>query len=206
VVDIICPPNVGEGDRIEVAVNGQQYELLVPAGVEVGHTFSATLSEQSAADAGSGSTVTPSQSAADAGSGSTVTPSQLAGMQHMVRQMATGFLQAALQRVLQAIDRDSAIQEYIDANASAFVDYRRGGEHLLEWTAIHDDYCALVEAAIRIALDELNCNAATVLEYAQTFGNDPKVDGLLSRLLALSDYHRFCAMMRAASEQDPSAC
>ena len=74
------------------------------------------------------------------------------------------------------------------------------------WFSAYFAYCALVEQAIQSALTELSCDASTVLEYAQTYGGDPRADKLLSRLLAFSDYGHFCAMMRSASEQGPIAC
>ena len=188
-VEVLCPAGVQEGDPIAVTADGIRYEVLLPANVCEGEAFTVCLG------------IPPNDP------NENVTPAQLAGMQAMVRSMATGFLQAALHQILQAIDRAWVIQEYVDANANAFVDYRPGsGEHLLEWTSIHHDYCALVEQAIQSALTELSCDASTVLEYAQTYGGDPRADKLLSRLLAFSDYGHFCAMMRSASEQGPIAC
>ena len=125
---------------------------------------------------------------------------ELAGMQKMVKEMATQFLAAALTRILATIDNTAEIQIFVDDNSAAFVDYRPGGEHLLEWTTIHEEYCTLVEGSISATLAELSCDAQQVTEYAAAVGGDPRADKLLSRLLALSDYEHFCGMMRYASE------
>lgn len=121
-------------------------------------------------------------------------------MQRMVTEMATQFLAAALAAMLSAIDKRREIQIFVDDNSAAFVDYRPGGEHLLEWTDIHREYSALVEDTISSTLSELSCDAQQVFEYAARVGGDPRADKLLSRLLALSDYSTFCQMMRIASE------
>ena len=141
----------------------------------------------------------------DGATQSTASAEELAGMQKMVKEMATQFLAAALTRCLQAIERAFELQEFVDDNCSAFVDFRIGGEHLLEWTTIHSEYCKLAEGVISSTLVELSVDAQQIFEYAAATGGDPRADKLLSRLLALSDYDLFCLMMHQASQQGPCA-
>ena len=186
-VEVVCPSGVTTGEMITVTVDGEHYELALPPDVSEGEVFNVNLGAPTAV------------------SGS-ATPAQLAGMQKMVRDMATGFLQVALQGILQEIDRAWQIQRFVDDKAAAFADYSPSGEQLLEWTAVHEEYCALVEQHIGAALTELSCDAATVFEYAADYGGDPRADKLLSRLLAMSDYAHFAVMMRESAEAGPSAC
>ena len=135
----------------------------------------------------------------------TASAEELAGMQRMVKEMATQFLAAALTRCLQAIERRFEVQDFVDDNSSAFVDFRVGSEHLLEWTTIHTAYCELVEGVIHSTLVELNCDVQQIFEYVTATGADSRASPLLHRLMAISDYNEFCVMMHQASRQGPCA-
>ena len=145
------------------------------------------------------------QDADSPSAGSSAGPSgeQIEGMQKMVHEMAAQFLAAALKQILQAISRAFHVQQFVDDNSAAFVDFRPGGEHLLEWTSIHQEYCDLIDGVITTTLAQLDCTSEQIFEYARAMGGDPRADKHLSRLLAMSDYNHFCDMMRHASEEGP---
>ena len=189
-LNVVCPAGVQAGDRLAVLFEGQTYEVELPAGIGEGETFSAVVQEP----------------AAEQGGSSTATPAQLAGMQHMVREMATGFLAGALSRLLQAMEHIYELQEWVDANSAAFADYHRGCEHSLRWTELHTEYVRRVDAGVAAELGQLQCTPELVFDYAKAYGGDPRTDKLLAKLLAMSDYEDFCAMMHGAYELGPSAC
>ena len=98
----------------------------------------------------------------------------------------------------------SELHSWVDANSSAFVDYRGpDSEHLLEWTTLHQEYTAMVEEGIKTALQELSCSAEMVFEYAERCGGDPRTDKLLAKLLAMGEYRHFCEMMHRVSVEGP---
>ena len=101
----------------------------------------------------------------------------------------------ALERVLQHVCDAEAVRSFVDANSATFMSYIPGGEHKLEWTSIHHEYCRLVEGALQTELQVLGCPEAALLDHAMQA--DPLADKLLTRLLAKTDYTHFCEMMRA---------
>ena len=189
-LEVMCPAGVSHGDLISINTTDGRFEVKLPEGVSEGQTFTVWT----------GSPVAASAATPDA------TPAQIAGMQKLVADMATTFLATVLARLLSDIERASEVQVFIDDNSSAFVDYRQGGEHLLEWTTLHDDYCRMVEHVIESSLRELSTDAQTIYEYAAAHGGDPRADKLLARLRAAATYDDFCALMQRACEDGPCAC
>ena len=190
VLEVVCPAGVSEGDALSVtSTDGITYTVTLPANVAEGQVF--VVNDESAAEQPSSSD-------------STATPAQLAGMQQMVMEMATSFLSVALARVLQQLGCMHELHSWTEANSAAFVDYRGpDSEHLLEWTALHQEYTAMVDEGITAALQELSCSADMVFEYAERCGGDPRTDKLLAKLLAMGDYGHFCAMMHRVSVDGP---
>ena len=70
-------------------------------------------------------------------------------------------------------------------------------------TAHSTPQVALVEQGIAETLEELECSAEEVFEYAKVYGGDPAADRFLTKLLAQSDYGTFCAMMQQAHVRGP---
>ena len=62
---------------------------------------------------------------------------------------------------------------------------------------------ALVEQGIAETLEELECSAEEIFDYAKAYGGDPAADRFLTKLLAQSDYGTFCAMMQQAHIRGP---
>ena len=111
-------------------------------------------------------------------------------------------LAEALKLVLKSIARTEALDAFVDANASVFATYAPDGEQTLEWTELHQQYVRIVEGGIAEALDELECSAEELFEYASAFiptEKHDKADKLLCKLLAMNDYACFCDLMVSAS-------
>lgn len=116
-------------------------------------------------------------------------------------------LAQALRVVMKAISRMEELDEFIDGNAASFAEYHGpDGEQRLEWTQLHCQYVGLVEAAVREALEDLDCTDVELFEYARKFHDDgqhAEADRLTWKLLAMSDYSGFCRVMMEAHEHGP---
>ena len=110
-------------------------------------------------------------------------------------------LAQALRGILKAIAREEVIDEYVSSNAADFADYsERHSEHRLAWTELHGKYVELVELAVQEELDDLECTTAQLFSFARAHGaEDAAARRHLQKLIALSDYSAFCAMMRERS-------
>lgn len=89
----------------------------------------------------------------------------------------------------------------IEGHCDCFADYDGPeSEQRLEWGELHTRYVELVEGAIADELGHLECSDQELFEYARSVGGgaDGSADRLMSKLLAHSDYHAFCELMRSA--------
>mmetsp|Transcript_7195 Transcript_7195/g.18779 ORF Transcript_7195/g.18779 Transcript_7195/m.18779 type:complete len:223 (+) Transcript_7195:21-689(+) len=102
----------------------------------------------------------------------------------------------ALSQVFAKLDHSDEVRRFISARCAQFVEFSQEGEHSLDWTQIHAEYCTLVERAIDLELQCLGCPEDAVLEHAAHGGSDAAAH-LLTRLLAKTDYMYFCEMMHA---------
>ena len=160
------------------APNGGSFEVAVPAGVSAGQNFLVELT--------------------DGYGGLGAVAAELAEAQEGQPEPAE-VLAAALRALHLTIKNDiDDLEEFVEEHCAAFAPWTREGEQSLEWTALHQQYVVMVEAAVEETLAELGCRSEDVFAYAQQHGGDPRADKVLSRLLALSEYDHFCDMMRRA--------
>ena len=95
------------------------------------------------------------------------------------------------------------LDKLIDDYCAAFADYLPNGEQRLEWTNLHNRYVALVEDGVAEALEDMECSAEELAEYARSFhtdGSNAEADRLLTKFLAMGEYSSFCAVMKKAHE------
>ena len=104
-------------------------------------------------------------------------------------------LAEALDRVLERLGGASDVRKFVEAHRGWFETFEPGGEHLLEWTEIHRDYCEIAERAIADELAVSGCSEDALLDHAFEHGFDVAGDDLLAKLVARTDYEQFCAMM-----------
>ncbi|KAL3933893.1 MAG: hypothetical protein SGPRY_000079 [Prymnesium sp.] len=107
-------------------------------------------------------------------------------------------LAAGLKKLLRALDGFAPLDAFVDAHAPSFASYTSQAEHQLEWTRIHAEYVNLLQGRIAEELGAMGCTEEAFFEYAlacQASQPDAASDRLIARLLALSDYLRFCEMM-----------
>ena len=98
--------------------------------------------------------------------------------------------------------RMDELDKLIDDYCAAFADYLPNGEQRLEWTN-HNRYVALVEDGVAEALEDMECSAEELAEYARSFhtdGSNAEADRLLTKFLAMGEYSSFCAVMKKAHE------
>ena len=65
------------------------------------------------------------------------------------------------------------------------------------WTDIYNDYCQIADEILDAELAVLGCSEEMLLSHAVLAQGDPRADEVLDRLLAKTDYMRFCEMMHA---------
>lgn len=178
-LEVVCPAGVHEGGMITVrAPDGGSFEVAVPAGVSEGQSFLVELTD------GYGGLGAVAAELAEAQAGQPEPAEVLA---------------AALRALHLTIKNDlDDLEEFVEEHCAAFAPWTPEGEQSLEWTALHQQYVAMVEAGVEATLAELSCRSEDVFAYAQQHGGDPRADKVLSRLLALSEYDHFCDMMRRA--------
>ena len=119
-------------------------------------------------------------------------------MASLVQEASQQLLDDALARVLEQLRTAPAVRKFVQANCSWFADFYPGCEHMLEWTDIHSDYCTLAEGCISTELAVSGCSEDMLLDHAARV--DQGSDWLLARLLAITDYDHFCALMQAESQ------
>ena len=116
-----------------------------------------------------------------------------------LQQASSRLLEEALERVLQQLDGSGEVRKFIESYSGWFSNYYPGCEHVLEWSDMHNDYCLLAEEFIRQELQVSGCSESALIYYAENGSSDPEAERLLSRLLSMTDYERFCEMMQRAS-------
>ena len=215
-IDVVCPPGVQPGSSIDVEHEGQTIcGVVLPDGVSEGDRFVVDISDMNEPVAFVAAP--PGDPVGDAPGGLGALAAELEGQ----RAIAAGFfssdgseatlpsvagsevLAEALRLVLRSVARIDGLDELIDAHSAEFAAYTADGEQQLGWTDLHGRYVSLVEEGIAEALDELDCTAEELFDYARTFhldGRNTEADRLLRRLLAMGDYTSFCAVMRRAHE------
>ena len=210
-VDVVCPDSATAGDTIAVTSDaGAAFDVVVPDGIGPGITFQVELPDELPAAA--------SASASDDGYGGLGAVAKELEEAHRIAAEFTGqtldmrdvkpgaaeVLSAALRQLVNAVeDAVDDLDAFIDAHCGKFASWSgTGGEQQLEWTTLHQEYVAVVEAAIAEALRELSCREEDVFAYAQAHGGDASVDKAMTRLLALAEYSRFCKMMHAHSDEE----
>jgi len=122
---------------------------------------------------------------------------------------ATASLQEASARLLTdalttVLKRLNDMRDFVDLHSALFLSYTPGGEHMLEWTDIHNAYCMEVETILHMELQVLGLSEEALLDHASRACEDPAAEQVLSRLLAKTDYEHFCAMMRAEAFHEAS--
>lgn len=116
-------------------------------------------------------------------------------------------LARALRLVLRTISNLDDLDALIETHAVAFADYEPGQEQPLERTAHFNSYVALVDGAISEALEDLECSAEELFDYARAHHIESgEAQRLLTRLLAMADYAAFAKMMAEANERGGMAC
>ena len=178
------------------APDGSSFEVAVPAGVSEGQTFLVELADVAVGDLGA-------QMRGDGFGGLGALAAELAESQALgepARQPEPAEVLAAAFRALHLTIKNDLgdLEEFVEDHCRGFSHWTREGEQSLKWTMLHEQYVAICEAGIEQTLAELSCRSADVFVYAQQHGGDPRVDKVLSRLLALSEYNHFCDMMRRA--------
>lgn len=215
-LEVTCPEGVVEGDllAVERPGDGASFEVPLPAGVESGGAFLVELPEEAPPAEPSGAAVPAPSGLAAIAAGLACVRANAAQRQGREPRAVEGgeVLEAALRRILRELEDMEALDEMIEAHCKSFEEWTPKGEQRLEWTALHREFVALVEAGIASALEQMQCSAEDVFGYAQKYGGGAsaaadgqlwplKVDRLLSKLMATSDYSVFCEMMR-----DVAAC
>jgi len=199
-LEVVCPQGVLAGDLVSITTaEGESFSVALPENVGEGQTFQVEI----AAD-GVASGLDP---VGDAPGGLGAIAAEIAGARAIAAAFFGGepeevkggeVLAEALRVVLKEISNMDELDEFIDGNAAGFADFEAGDEQRLEWTSAFHRYVELIERATVTALEDLECSAEEVLEYARAFrGSDgAEHERLMSRLLNMSDYQAFCKMMR----------
>ena len=107
-----------------------------------------------------------------------------------------------LRSLLGALQQDGKLHERLDAfvskHADAFASYGTASEHALEWTALHQEYSQIFEAAIDSALSPSGRPAWELFGVVQAaLGKDPRARSFVSQLLGWTDYTSFCELMHS---------
>lgn len=125
--------------------------------------------------------------------------SDLASNDVPLQEASARLLSAAMDKLLEHLQEADEVNDFVRERSIRFAQYCPGGEHELEWTEAHMDYCELVERAIHAELAVLGCTEDALLGHALHgySSDDPLADSWLHRLLARTDYEKFCAMMHA---------
>ena len=123
---------------------------------------------------------------------------EISELQAASARLLTNSLTSVLKRL------ESSCTQFVDQHCSTFGSFTEDGEHLLEWTHCHAAYCDIVEDTLVQELSVLGCSEDALLEHAVRAEGDPTADEVLRRLIAKTDYVRFCAMMRRKAYEGPS--
>ena len=223
-LSVVCPVDAAPGDTVRaVSADGATSFDVLP-----GDTFTPTLQpfdeeDPTAftppppfADCGAGAELEPRDPISDAPGGLQALGAEIAGERAIVASFfeATAVevsggevLERALRAVLRAISDLDALDELIDAHAATFAEWDAAREQQLGWTATFDEYVRLVEVGVSEALDDLECSADELFDYARAHHvESAAAQRLLTRLLAMADYAEFGRMMREAHERGPMGC
>ena len=123
---------------------------------------------------------------------------EISELQAASARLLTNSLTSVLKRL------ESSCTQFVDEHCSAFGSFTEDGEHLVEWTHCHAAYCDIVEDTLVQELSVLGCSEDALLEHAVRAEGDPTADEVLRRLIAKTDYVRFCAMMRRKAYEGPT--
>lgn len=212
-LDVVCPPGAQPGMRIDVSHNGDVYGVNIPDGVSEGQTFLVDISDGGEPVAFAAES--KGDPVGDAPGGLQGLAAELEGQRAIVASFLEGdsatfpavkgseVLAEALRLVLRSIARMDELDKLIDDYCAAFADYLPNGEQRLEWTNLHNRYVALVEDGVAEALEDMECSAEELAEYARSFhtdGSNAEADRLLTKFLAMGEYSSFCAVMKKAHE------
>ena len=218
VVDVVCPADAAAGAVVRVDnVKGEQFDVAVPPGVLPGDTFRVALpaappAYQSCAHTeeggGGGSELEPRDPISDAPGGLRDMGVEMAGERALVAEYfgstavevgGSEVLAVALRAVLRSVSRLDTLDELIEAHAGEFSEWDAAAEQRLEWTARFDEYVRLVDGGVSEALEDLECTAEQLFDYARCYHAESEQAGkLLARLLSMADYAQFCALMHEA--------
>jgi hypothetical protein len=215
-IEVICPPGAEPGSSIDVEHDGHTISgVRLPDGVQEGDPFVVDISDMNEPVAFVAAS--PGDPVGDAPGGLGALAAELEGQRAIAASFfssddseasmppvgGSDVLAEALRLVLRSVARIDGLDELIEAHCAEFAGYMADGEQQLTWTDLHGRYVTLVESGIADALDELDCTAEELFEYARTFhsdGRNTEADRLLTRLLAMADYASFCIVMRRAHE------
>ena len=117
------------------------------------------------------------------------------GAEESLHEASSRLLENALTQILGRLQDDREVNAFVDAHSFSFANYRRDGEHMLEWTHIHSIFCQLVEKAMAAELQVLGCSEDAMLDHAMRSEEGEQGDLLLRRLLSKTSYEYFCDMM-----------
>ena len=217
VVDVVCPADAAAGAVVRVdTVKGERFDVVVPPDVLPGDTFRVTLATAPPTDqsrgnwekGGGGSELEPRDPISDAPGGLRGLGVEMAGERAIVAEHFGGtavevggseVLAVALRAVLRSVSRLDSLDELIEAHAGEFAEWDAAAEQRLEWTARFEEYVRLVDGGVSEALEDLECTAEQLFDYARCYHAESEQAGkLLARLLSMADYAQFCALMHEA--------
>ena len=202
-MEVICPDGVQPGDTVAISTeDGISYEVVVPDGLQPGQTFFVEIEMNGmngmadhldeAADLSTEAASRPVEDALDA--------------ELEARRRLSALVQGAEEpgSILHSLANYDELQCFIAENAAGFEGWTSDGEQRLEWTGMHLRYVELIETRIQQLLTEQGVSGREL--YAMLAQYLPSATGsggglLLHKLISMSDFQLFCAMMRDAPRE-----
>ena len=106
-----------------------------------------------------------------------------------------------LRSLASELDTSQKAQDFMLENCLAFASYAAEGEQQLEWTALHNEYQALVEKEIEGYLGDLGVTSEQLYDFLQRVVGDGIADAFVTKLLSYSSYGRFCEAQRGLAQE-----
>ena len=117
---------------------------------------------------------------------------------------------AVLRGLLAAVQADTSLHRrldaFVDAHCQSFALYSADCEHDLSWTALHEEYAAIISEAVDKALSSSGRPAWEFFGLLQSaLGSDPRAQNFVRIMLGWTEYAAFCELMRPAARVPPRA-
>jgi hypothetical protein len=108
---------------------------------------------------------------------------------------------AVLRGLLAAVQADTSLHRrldaFVDAHCQSFALYSADCEHDLSWTALHEEYAAIISEAVDKALSSSGRPAWEFFGLLQSaLGSDPRAQSFVRIMLGWTEYAAFCELMR----------